>query len=244
MANTYIKIKEKEIPVIIRNYRNTNSIKIYFRGNVLNISKSKYLSKKRMLEVVKQNEEQIYKQYLKIISKENDRIKHWYSGEKISYKGEDYIININYMDKKRIKIMLDKPNKIFELEIPEILNGKDNKDIIDKYVKRFLCIKTKEYLEDRLPYWSKKMKIEYNICKVGDAISKYGSCIPSKKALHFSNRLIMLPKDKIDAIIVHELSHMSYANHSKQFYNLVQEYIPNYFEIDKWLKKNVNKVMI
>ncbi len=244
MANTYIKIKEKEIPVIIRNYRNTNSIKIYFRGNVLNISKSKYLSKKRMLEVVKQNEEQIYKQYLKIISKENDRIKHWYSGEKISYKGEDYIININYMDKKRIKIMLDKPNKIFELEIPEILNGKDNKDIIDKYVKRFLSIKTKEYLEDRLPYWSKKMKIEYNTCKVGDAISKYGSCIPSKKALHFSNRLIMLPKDKIDAIIVHELSHMSYANHSKQFYNLVQEYIPNYFEIDKWLKKNVNKVMI
>ena len=244
MANTYIKIKEKEIPVIIRNYRNTNSIKIYFRGNVLNISKSKYLSKKRMLEVVKQNEEQIYKQYLKIISKENDRIKHWYSGEKISYKGEDYTININYMDKKRIKIMLDKPNKIFELEIPEILNGKDNKDIIDKYVKRFLSIKTKEYLEDRLPYWSKKMKIEYNTCKVGDAISKYGSCIPSKKALHFSNRLIMLPKDKIDAIIVHELSHMTYANHSKQFYNLVQEYIPNYFEIDKWLKKNVNKVMI
>ena len=41
MANYFIKIKEKEIPVIVRNYRNTNSIKIYFKGNVLNISKSK-----------------------------------------------------------------------------------------------------------------------------------------------------------------------------------------------------------
>lgn len=65
-----------------------------------------------------------------------------------------------------------------------------------------------------------------------------------KKALHFSNRLIMLPEDKIDAIIVHELSHMTYANHSSKFYDLVQEYIPNYFEIDKWLKKNVKRVMI
>ena len=54
----------------------------------------------------------------------------------------------------------------------------------------------------------------------------------------------MLPEDKIDAIIVHELSHMTYSNHSDKFYSLVQKYIPNYFEIDKWLKKNVKRVMI
>ena len=244
MANYFIKIKEKEIPVIVRNYRNTNSIKIYFKGNVLNISKSKYLSNKKMLEVIKQNEEQIYEQYMKILSKDNDKIKHWYTGEKISYKGEDFTIQMHYSNKKRLKIMLDEKNKEFIIEIPEMLKDEDNKDIIDKGVKRLLCIKTKEYLETRLPYWSQKMHTEYYECKVGDAISKYGSCVPSKKALHFSNRLIMLPEDKIDAIIVHELSHMTYANHSKQFYHLVQEYIPNYFEIDKWLKKNVNKVMI
>ena len=244
MSNDYIKIKEKEIPVIIRNYRHTNLIKMYFKGNVLNISKSKYLSKKRILEVIKQNEEQIYEQYLKIISKENDKMKHWYTGEKISYKGEDFCVQIEYVAKKRLKIILDEENKRFIIEIPEVLKDEDNKVIIDKYVKRFLCIKTKEYLENRLPYWSQKMKTEYDECKVGDATSKYGSCIPSKKALHFSNRLIMLPEDKIDAIIVHELSHMTYANHSEKFYQLVQKYIPNYFEIDKWLKKHVNRVMI
>ena len=244
MSNYYIKIKEKEIPVIIRNYRHTNLIKMYFKGNVLNISKSKYLSKKRMLEVIKQNEEQIYEQYLKIISKENDKMKHWYTGEKISYKGEDFCVQIEYVAKKRLKIILDEENKRFIIELPEVLKDEDNKAIIDKYVKRFLCIKTKEYLENRLPYWSQKMKTEYDECKVGEATSKYGSCIPSKKALHFSNRLIMLPEDKIDAIIVHELSHMTYANHSEKFYQLVQKYIPNYFEIDKWLKKHVNRVMI
>ena len=244
MSNDYIKIKEKEIPVIIRNYRHTNLIKMYFKGNVLNISKSKYLSKKRMLEIIKQNEEKIYEQYLKIISKENDKMKHWYTGEKISYKGEDFCVQIEYVTKKRLKIILDEENKRFIIEIPEVLKDEDNKAIIDKYVKRFLCTKTKEYLENRLPYWSRKMKTEYDECKVGDATSKYGSCIPSKKALHFSNRLIMLPEDKIDAIIVHELSHMTYANHSEKFYQLVQKYIPNYFEIDKWLKKHVNRVMI
>ena len=244
MAKYFIKIKEKEIPTIIRNYRNTNSIKIYFRGNILNISKSKYLSKKKMLEFIKQNENQIYEQYLKIISKENENIKHWYSGEKISYKGEDFTINIEYVDKKRIKLILDEEYKILKIEIPKTLENQDNKDVLDKCVKRFFSIKTKEYLEYRLPYWTDKMKTQYNEFKVGDAISKYGSCIPNKRLLHFSNRLIMLPEDKIDAIIVHELSHITYANHSDKFYNLVQQYIPNYFEIDEWLKKNVNRVMI
>ena len=40
MAKYFIKIKEKEIPVIVRNYKNSNSLKIYFKGNVLNINKS------------------------------------------------------------------------------------------------------------------------------------------------------------------------------------------------------------
>ena len=64
MAKYFIKIKEKEIPVIVRNYKNSNSLKIYFKGNVLNINKSAYISNKKMLEIVKQNEEQIYNQYL------------------------------------------------------------------------------------------------------------------------------------------------------------------------------------
>ena len=56
--------------------------------------------------------------------------------------------------------------------------------------------------------------------------------------------MFKLRSNKIDAIIVHELAHIVYANHGKEFYNLVQKYIPNYFEIDKWLKKNNKKIMI
>lgn len=54
----------------------------------------------------------------------------------------------------------------------------------------------------------------------------------------------MLPEDKVDAIIVHELCHIIHKNHSKEFYNLVKKYIPNYDEIDKWLKNNSNLIMI
>ena len=90
----------------------------------------------------------------------------------------------------------------------------------------------------KLPYWSKITGLNYNEVKIRDAISRYGSCMPSKRNLYFSSRLIMLPEDKVDAIIVHELCHLVYKNHNKEFYNLVKQYIPNYAEIDKWLKKH------
>ena len=53
----------------------------------------------------------------------------------------------------------------------------------------------------------------------------------------------MLPEDKIDAIVVHELCHIIHTKHSKKFYNLVKEYIPDYDEINKWLKEN-GKIII
>ena len=67
--------------------------------------------------------------------------------------------------------------------------------------------------------------------------------MPSKKNLYFSSRLVMLPEDKIDAIIVHELCHMKHKNHNEEFYDLVGKYIPNYKEIDKWLKINGRNIM-
>ena len=102
---------------------------------------------------------------------------------------------------------------------------------------------TEVLIAERLPYWSKITKIDYNEVKIRDAITRYGSCMPSKKNLNFSSRLIMLPEDKVDAIIVHELCHMKHKYHNKEFYDLVAKYIPNYKEIDEWLKINGKIIM-
>ena len=81
------------------------------------------------------------------------------------------------------------------------------------------------------------------VIKIRDAITRYGSCMPNKRNLYFSSRLIMLPMDKVDAIIVHELCHIKYKYHNNDFYNLAEKYISNYIEIDKWLKKNGDNIL-
>lgn len=244
-AQQYIKIKDKDVPVIVRNYRNSRNVGMYFRGDTLNISKPSNLKIDKMMKIIKDNEEQIYNQYIKIISTENKNIKRWKSGEKILYKGEEYTIIREQVQDDRVGVFIKKDKKQIEISIPlELTDEEDIKETVDYGIKKLFQNNTGAVIQERLPYWSKKTGIEYKTFKIRDAISKFGSCVPDRKTLHFSSRLVMLPEDKIDAIIVHELCHMIHKNHSKEFYNLVKEYIPNYDEIDKWLKQNGRLILM
>lgn len=238
-----LKIKELEIPTEIKNYKTSKSIRIYFKGNVLNITKPTRLSKKRLLQILKDQEDDIYNKYKKILDSEIDSIKQWKTGEKIYYQGEEISIVRNITDSKQISILLQPDNKILLIEVPKDLEQNIIKQTVDKAIKKLFKNNTEVLIAQKLPYWSKITGFKYNEFKIRDATTRYGSCMPSKKNVYFSSRLIMLPEDKVDAIIVHELCHMKFKYHNKDFYNLVQTYIPNYKEIDEWLKQNGKIIM-
>lgn len=239
--NYILKVKDAEIPLSIQNYKKSKSIKLYFREGVLKVTKSPYISKKQVDRLIKNNEEKIYEEYKKILEKNNLSNEKWRTGDIILYKGKEYKINKKYDEKNSVRINLNEELKTFEILIP--LSARENEEeYILKIIRKLFKNNTEVILKDRLPYWSKITKIDYTSVKVKDAKTRYGSCIPSKKALHFSSRLIMLPEKAIDAVIVHELCHIIHSNHSKNFYELVEKYIPNYKEIDKYLKRN-NKLI-
>ena len=238
-----LKIKELEIPTEIKNYKTSKSIRIYFKGNVLNITKPTRLSKKRLLQILKDQEDDIYNKYKKILDSEIDSIKQWKTGEKIYYQGEEISIVRNITDSKQISILLQPDNKILLIEVPKDLEQNIIKQTVDKAIKKLFKNNTEVLIYQKLPYWSEITGLKYNEFKIRDATTRYGSCMPSKKNVYFSSRLIMLPDDKVDAIIVHELCHMKFKYHNKDFYNLVQTYMPNYKEIDEWLKQNGKIIM-
>ena len=238
MDNVVIKIKDKEILAKVRNYKNSNKIKLYFRGTTLNISKPTFCSYNEVKKVIKQNEEKLYKEYIEIINPNSNRINFWLDNQKFLYKGLELKVR-NFTNNKNVfSIVIDIENRILKIYNPVIVKKEERKEYIDKGIKNLLKNNTNALLKVKLPYWSQKTGIEYNSYKVRDSITRYGSCVPKTKDLRFSSRLIMLPEEVADAIIVHELCHIIHSNHSKDFYNLVKAYIPDYEEIDNWLKKN------
>ena len=56
-------------------------------------------------------------------------------------------------------------------------------------------------------------------------------------SITLNSHLIEYDIEKLDYVIIHELSHIIHFDHSKSFWQLVSKYCPNYKKIRKELKE-------
>ena len=116
-----------------------------------------------------------------------------------------------------------------------------NKETFYKDIDKFF----KQYIEQRLRYYEKIMEIHYPYKLTTRLVtSRYGSNSKRTHHITINSFLIHFSKDIIDAIIIHELAHNFYYDHSDNFYNFVYRYCPNYNEIHKALRLQKYKGVI
>ncbi len=77
---------------------------------------------------------------------------------------------------------------------------------------------------------------------VRDTKTRWGSCSTYGK-LSFSWRLIFAPYDAIDYVVAHEVAHLVYMDHSKDFWALCRELSTNFIEGQYWMKNHGNELM-
>ena len=89
-----------------------------------------------------------------------------------------------------------------------------------------------------------KRYIDYNFSPSGLVIrplkSRWGSCM-LKGRITLNSELIKLDRVLIEYVIIHELCHLKYHNHGKDYYRLLAELVPEYKSIRKELRKYITK---
>ena len=106
-----------------------------------------------------------------------------------------------------------------------------------KQLTMYLKTKLTEYIEQRLEPLSEQIGVTYKSIKVRQYKRRWGSC-DKQGRLTFNVQLALAPTEIIDYVIVHELCHRVYLNHSSEFWQLVETHSPLYRDCDKWLKEN------
>lgn len=94
----------------------------------------------------------------------------------------------------------------------------------------------KEIIPKRVEYYSNLMQLFPTAVKINFAKTRFGSC-SSKNSINFSAFLMLFPLEAVDYVVVHELAHIKYKNHQKEFYALVEKYMPDYKKRMALLKK-------
>lgn len=92
-------------------------------------------------------------------------------------------------------------------------------------------------ISQRAEYYAGLMGVEFSSLRISEARRRWGSC-GAKNSLNFAWRLVMCPPTVIDYVIVHELSHITYKDHSRRFWERVESFKPDYKESQSWLKLN------
>ena len=95
----------------------------------------------------------------------------------------------------------------------------------------------KHYIYDCVNEIALTHNMTYKSIKITSAVKRWGSCTADRR-LNFTWRLIMLPPEIIDYIVIHELSHLIELNHSVKFWNVVNKLMPDYKQKKLWLKNN------
>ena len=98
-----------------------------------------------------------------------------------------------------------------------------------------LKAKAAAILPEKVAFWSQKTGLIPTGVKITTAQKRYGSCSP-RNSLCFSCFLMNYPEEAIDLVVVHELCHIREKNHSKRFYALLAQYLPDHKERKKLLK--------
>jgi predicted metal-dependent hydrolase len=112
---------------------------------------------------------------------------------------------------------------------------------IDSFLKQWYVRQAATLLEEKTRFWCKKLAVTVNRITIKDQKTRWGSC-SSLGNINYNWRIVMAPDATIDYLVIHELSHRVFLDHSNKFWNLVETHCPDYIAQRLWLKQNGHRL--
>jgi predicted metal-dependent hydrolase len=154
------------------------------------------------------------------------------NGQSFLYFGRNYRLSI--VDHQNVPLKLSKGYLTFD---------RRKLDSAQKVFKEFYKEKAEKKIAERLKGIEEKFQQKPKSIKVLELHNRWASWTP-KQGLNFHWKCAMAPVPVLDYIIIHEMVHLTYPNHSPEFWNELDKKMPNYREHENWLKQNGVKMSI
>lgn len=229
-----IPLGNKELQYILtRSSRKTVGIAIEKNG-LVKVTSPIRVSETYINELLQKKSSWILKKLSDIETRASkaNKAKVFEEGEFYSYLGKEYKLKlVKNSDLKKPTVRLENENLIITL--PNNFEAEKIKDILKLwYVKQF-----KHVIEDRIKYYSSIIGVFPQKITIREQKTRWGSC-SAKGNINLNWKLIMAPLEVLEYVVIHELCHMKEMNHSKKFWNLVENIFPQHKKYRAWLKDN------
>lgn len=153
------------------------------------------------------------------------------NGDELYFLGEKRILSVIREERKHARVVWAMGRLL--LYVPYDADYEKKRKQLEKWYRK----EAAELLNEKAGEFAARLQVDYEEIRIKDQKSRWGSC-SSKGNLNFNWRIIMAPEAVCDYVVIHELCHLVYMDHSENFWSLVEKLCPDYREYRKWLKEN------
>lgn len=223
----------KEMPItvnqLIRSERKTLALIVKPDGSLI-VRAPLRASEQSIWEFVEKNKSWIQKKQAEVLAILPVQPKEYVSGEHFMYLGCAYPLEIVAHQMKEL---------VLEERFKLIQSAQANAHGV---FERWYRAQGRRIITERVNFYSSQHGFHYKKLGITGARTRWGSC-SADGSLNFSWRLILSPMDAVDYVVVHELVHTVFHNHSKRFWKKVASILPDYPARRKWLRLNGQQLL-
>ncbi len=235
-SKLYINIKNITIPYSLSESSKTKHIRLVIDMSGLRVVKPMKARMEDVESFLMAKSGWIYKHHMRFSSINADKVKRkWENGETLLLTGESYGIHVEQVKRRGITVRFN--GKGFCFDVGEGIPEDEKKALIEDAVKAWYKKAAYGVIKGRLEHFCKITGLKFNVFRIKDQKTRWGSC-SRKGNLNFNWRLVMAPLRVIDYVVIHELCHLEFLDHSKNFWDMVNSFMPGYKKATEWLKKN------
>jgi len=157
-------------------------------------------------------------------------IREWVNGESFLYLGRTYRLSL--VADQECALKLKEGRFCLSRKLVDERGAGGAKEVFEQYY----TARGIEKISKKIEFYAEKVGVKPTSVNVKDIGFRWASC-NKNNGLSFHWKCMMAPLKIIDYVVVHELCHMHYRNHSDLFWNEVDKVMLDYRERKLWLKK-------
>lgn len=146
--------------------------------------------------------------------------KEYVSGESFKYLGKNYRLKVIESNIEQVKLLRG--------YIQIFVKDKKNINKKQKLLNEWYILKAEKYFKKVVEEYLSIVKKEVKNIKIRQMKTRWGSCNTSKGYINLNSELIKKRRESIEYVIFHELAHLVHPNHSREFYNYLDTYMPDW----------------
>lgn len=196
------------------------------RDGTVSVQVPENLSDESILNILQSKEYEIHKKltYWKELNREQIE-RQYVSGQSFMYLGKNYNLHIVPGQKRNL---LFKDGKFFLSD-----SAMNPREAFVKFYKKQAKLK----IQERLFIYQSSVNLIPGKVEIRELPTRWASCTPAGN-IYFNWKCVMAPLVVLDYLIIHELVHLEYPNHSRAFWDKVSAIYPDFQQQETWLRRN------